>query len=71
MITIVLKVKITVFRGHPWLISWKRESRGEEVGKGGKGHLRVILVTIKGSAHFCFTCWASSLLTGVLFRKGI
>lgn len=43
---------------------------GEEEGKGAKGHLRVILVAIKGSAHFCFICWASSLLTGVLFRKG-
>lgn len=44
---------------------------GEEEGKGRQGQPGVILGTIKGPAHFCFTCWASCLLTGVLFHKGI
>lgn len=43
----------------------------EEEGKGQRGQPGVTLGTIKGPAHFCLACWASSLLTGVLFHKGI
>lgn len=43
----------------------------QEEGRKAKGQMRVTLVAFKGSAHFCLTCWASSLLTGVLFHKGI
>lgn len=43
----------------------------QEEGRRAKGQSGVILVAFKGSAHFCLTDRASSMLTGVLFHKGI
>lgn len=56
-------------RGPP--LAYLSEAAKQEEGRRAKGQSGVILVAFKGSAHFCLTDRASSVLTGVLFHKGI